>query len=62
MLHQQVSPTLAAYADKLEAGGDSVLAALDPGDLAAGLSALRAHAARTDPVAVIEPVDYFAFG
>jgi ubiquinone/menaquinone biosynthesis C-methylase UbiE len=62
ILVQQVAPTYAAYADRIAAGGDSVLAELDPLEFEAGLKALRAHAARIDPKAVTEPIDFFAFG
>jgi len=62
ILVQQVAPTYSAYADRIAAGGDSVLAELNPLEFEAGLKALRAHAARVDPKAVIEPIDFFAFG
>jgi ubiquinone/menaquinone biosynthesis C-methylase UbiE len=58
---QQIAPTFAAYADKLSAGGDSVLASLNPHDLEEGLSALRRHAALIDPKPVTEPIDVFVF-
>lgn len=61
VLVQQVAATYAAYADRIAAGGDSVLAELDPFEFDAGLEALRAHAARVDPKAVTEPIDFFAF-
>ena len=61
ILVQQVASTYAAYADRIAAGGDSVLAELDPLQFEAGLKALRAHAARVDPKAVTEPIDFFAF-
>ena len=47
---QQIAPTYEAYADKLTAGGDSILASLSARDLEEGLSALRRHAA---PIASI---------
>ena len=62
VLVQQVASTYAAYADRIAAGGDSVLADLDPLEFEVGLNALRDHAARVDPKAVIEPIDFFAFG
>jgi ubiquinone/menaquinone biosynthesis C-methylase UbiE len=61
ILVQQVAATYTAYADRVAAGGDSVLAQLDPLEFEAGLKALRAHAARVDPVAVTEPIDFFVF-
>jgi len=48
VLVQQVASTYASYADRIAAGGDSVLAELDPLEFEAGLKALRAHAARID--------------
>jgi ubiquinone/menaquinone biosynthesis C-methylase UbiE len=62
VLVQQVAPTYAAYAERIAAGGDSVLAELDPLDFEAGLRELRIHAARFDPRTVTEPIDFFAFG
>jgi ubiquinone/menaquinone biosynthesis C-methylase UbiE len=61
VLVQQVASTYAAYADRIAAGGDSVLAELDPLEFEAGLKALRAYAARVDPKTVTEPIDFFAF-
>jgi ubiquinone/menaquinone biosynthesis C-methylase UbiE len=61
VLVQQVAATYAAYAERIEAGGDSVLAELEPAEFEAGLKALHAFAARVDPKAVTEPIDYFAF-
>lgn len=58
---QQVAPTYQAYADKLEAGGDSILASLDPDALEHGLEAIRRHAAHVDPKPVTEPIDTFVF-
>lgn len=58
---QQIAPTLAAYADKLAAGGDSILASLNAQDLQEGLAALRLHAAVVDPQPVVEPIDVFVF-
>lgn len=58
---QQTASTFAIYADRIAAGGDSVLAELDPPEFESGLKALRAHAARVDPKAVTEPIDFFVF-
>jgi len=58
---QTIAPTLASYADKLAAGGDSILASLSTDDLKGGLSALRTHASLVDPEPVIEPIDFFVF-
>jgi hypothetical protein len=58
---QEIAPTYGAYVTKLAAGGDSVLASVDPVDLEAGLQALGNHAARVDPQPVTEPIDVFVF-
>jgi hypothetical protein len=61
ILVQQIAPTHAAYADKLAAGGDSILASLNAQDLKNGLNALRDHAVLVDPKPVTEPIDVFVF-
>ena len=58
---QQVAPNYAAYAEKLSAGADSVLARLSPGEFEAGMEALRAHASRAGEQPVFEPIDVFVF-
>lgn len=58
---QQVAPTYEAYAQKLEAGADSILASLDPADLERGLEAIRAHGMKVDPQPVVEPIDVLFF-
>lgn len=61
LIVQEIAPTYEAYADKLAAGGDSILASLNPRDLEEGLSALRRHAALVDPQPVTEAIDVFVF-
>ena len=61
IVSQEIAPDFEAYAHKLAAGADSVLASLTPSDFEAGMSALRLHAARTASQAVIEPIDVFVF-
>jgi ubiquinone/menaquinone biosynthesis C-methylase UbiE len=61
VLPQQIAPTHAVYADKLEAGGDSVLMRLPSEELSAGLADLRAHSRTVDPEPVVEQIDYFVF-
>ena len=56
---QQIAPTYEEYAEKLAAGGDSVLASIDTRDLEDGLTALRRHAALVDPQPITEPIDVF---
>lgn len=58
---QEISPSYAAYAEKLSAGADSVLASLSRRDFDAGMRALRARAAHSDGQAVFEPIDVFVF-
>lgn len=55
---QSIAPDWKAYADKLEAGGDSVLARLSDGELATGIKAVRDHAG-SGPI--IEPIDVLFF-
>jgi ubiquinone/menaquinone biosynthesis C-methylase UbiE len=57
---QTIAPGWAAYADKLAAGADSVLARLSPQDFDAGIAAVRNHGAFNDEP-IIEPIDLFVF-
>jgi ubiquinone/menaquinone biosynthesis C-methylase UbiE len=61
LIVQTVAPSFAVYADKLAAGGDSILASLSSDEFNAGLAALRAHGVSVDPRAVTEPIDVFVF-
>ncbi len=61
LVTQKIAPSYAAYAEKLAAGADSVLASLSRHDFDAGMRALRAHAERGDGEAVFEPIDVFVF-
>ena len=61
LVTQEIAPSYAAYAEKLAAGADSVLASLSRRDFDAGMRALRAHAAHSDGEAVFEPIDVFVF-
>ena len=58
---QEIAQSYTAYAEKLSAGADSVLASLSPEVFAAGMQALRSHAASIDDQAVFEPIDVFIF-
>jgi hypothetical protein len=58
---QEIAPNYEAYAEKLSAGADSVLARLSRSDFEAGMDALRIHAAQMDSQAVLEPIDVFVF-
>jgi ubiquinone/menaquinone biosynthesis C-methylase UbiE len=61
LVTQQIAPSFERYAEKLAAGGDSVLASLSQSDFEAGMNALRSHAARANNQAVFEPIDVFVF-
>ena len=61
VIRQEVAPSFDAYAAKIATRADSVIASLEPADFEAGMTALRAHAARNPGVAVFEPVDVFVF-
>ena len=57
---QEIAPNHLAYAEKLAAGADSVLAQLTQKDFDAGIAALRSYA-RTKNGPVVEPIDVFVF-
>ncbi len=61
LVTQEISPSYAAYAEKLAAGADSVLASLSQRDFDAGMQALWAHAVHSDAETVFEPIDVFVF-
>jgi ubiquinone/menaquinone biosynthesis C-methylase UbiE len=61
LVTQQIASSYAAYAEKLSAGADSILASLSQRDFNEGMKALRAHAAHKDGEAVFEPIDVFVF-
>lgn len=58
---QKIAPAWAAYAEKLAAGGDSVLTRLSLKDWESGLAALRSHSAQAGDQTVVEPIDLFVF-
>lgn len=58
---QTIAPNFATYADKLAAGGDSILASLPSEQFEAGLAALRMHTAFVDLQTINEPIDFFVF-
>jgi hypothetical protein len=63
--HEVITQTIAAdwcaYADRLAAGGDSVLARLSREELDSGLAALRRHGAQATEQTICEPIDLFVF-
>lgn len=60
VITQTIAPGWAAYAEKLAAGGDSVIARLNRQELEDGLLALRSRATQQDEP-IVEPVDLFVF-
>jgi ubiquinone/menaquinone biosynthesis C-methylase UbiE len=58
---QTIAPSWAAYADKLAAGGDSVLARLSKDELVHGLEAVRRYGDGLVGQPVVEPVDVLFF-
>jgi ubiquinone/menaquinone biosynthesis C-methylase UbiE len=61
LITQEISPSYSAYAEKLAAGADSVLARLSQRDFDDGMRALQAYAAHSDSKSVLEPIDVFVF-
>jgi ubiquinone/menaquinone biosynthesis C-methylase UbiE len=63
IIRQTIAPDWTVYAEKLAAGGDSVLAKLSQQDFDDGLAAVRRHAATADGRRpVVEPIDLFVLG
>jgi SAM-dependent methyltransferase len=58
---QEIAPDYDAYAEKLSAGADSVLARLPREEFDAGIEAIRERAARDGGQAIHEPIDVFVF-
>ena len=63
IITQTIATDWTVYAEKLAAGGDSVLAKLRQQDFEAGLAAVRHHAATEDGRRpVVEPIDLLVLG
>ena len=60
LLTQTIAPNWATYAEKLAAGGDSVLARLSREEFEAGVARVRNYAEAHDE-AVVEPIDLLVF-
>jgi hypothetical protein len=58
---QTIAPDWAAYADKLSAGGDSVLARLSEGELGRGIDAIRSYGNGRGQQPIVEPIDVLFF-
>ena len=61
LVTQTIAPDYVAYAEKLAAGADSVLARLSPSDFQTGMEALQAYATLAGDKPVSEPIDVFVF-
>ena len=59
LIIQTIAPSWSAYADKLSAGGDSILATLSAQEFQSGLAAVRRHVAEAANQTVVEPIDLF---
>jgi ubiquinone/menaquinone biosynthesis C-methylase UbiE len=61
VIDQTIAANWNIYAEKLEAGGDSVLSRLSPEELESGVTALRRYAATHADESISEPIDLFVF-
>jgi ubiquinone/menaquinone biosynthesis C-methylase UbiE len=61
VIRQTIAPSWTAYADKLSAKGDSVLASLSHQEFESGLAALRRHGVKAVSQSIVEPIDLFVF-
>lgn len=61
LISQTIAPDWDAYADKLAANADSVLARLTPEEFDSGIAAVRRHASLAHDEAISEPIDVFVF-
>jgi SAM-dependent methyltransferase len=61
LVEQTIAPDWTVYAEKLAAGGDSVLARLTRKDFDAGLTAARRYAEAEGRRPVVELIDFFVF-
>lgn len=61
LITQTIARDWGVYAEKLSAGGDSVLARLGQAELEAGLARVRRRAADAGDVPVVEPINLLVF-
>jgi ubiquinone/menaquinone biosynthesis C-methylase UbiE len=61
IVDQVIAPDWKAYADKLAAVSDSILARLTPEEFSAGVAAVRSHDAVAPNERVVEPIDVLLF-
>jgi len=60
-IEQTIAPNWSVYADRLSAGGDSVIARLSADELESGLSAMRRQAIEARETPIVEAIDFFVF-
>jgi ubiquinone/menaquinone biosynthesis C-methylase UbiE len=60
-ISQTVAPNWSVFADRLSAGGDSVLARLSTDELETGLAAMRRYGAEAGETPIVEAIDLFVF-
>jgi ubiquinone/menaquinone biosynthesis C-methylase UbiE len=61
IITQTIASSWTAYAEKLAAGGDSILARLSPGEFEDGLAALRRRDREMPDHPIVEPIDLLVF-
>jgi ubiquinone/menaquinone biosynthesis C-methylase UbiE len=61
LVTQTIAPDWDTYADRLAAGGDSILSRLSPEEFESGLAAVRRHAREAAGQEITEPIDLFVF-
>jgi SAM-dependent methyltransferase len=61
LISQTIAPDWNAYADKVAAGGDSVVARLEREELERGLASMRQHALAHPEESIVEPIDFLVF-
>ena len=61
LVTQRIASSWRGYAERLQAGGDSILARLAQEELEDGLAAIRRHADGADASTLAEPIDLFVF-
>jgi ubiquinone/menaquinone biosynthesis C-methylase UbiE len=60
-IEQTIAPSWSVYADRLSAGGDSVIARLSADELEGGLAAMRLHGVKAGQTPIVEAIDFFVF-
>jgi len=60
-IEQTIAPSWSVYADRLSAGGDSVIARLSADELESGLAAMRRHGTEAGETPIVEAIDFLVF-